>query len=214
LFSGIYQNSFYVNNCSRHLFHSSKNMTKKEISILDLDKSLKRMIGELCWKVYCNNFINLSLRFGKPKIVNVREPRKSASKTEIVRRFANRRIVSIEGDWKIWIYLSRWRIVRSSKCLATSSSSNLKKDLAFDDLNGQRLLGIYVNPNNGATRFTFDLDTVLEVRRFDSRSKDELWLIYGRDGIERSVRGNGVFKREPLSGNKKLNIKKSKMSSG
>jgi len=67
---------------------------------------------------------------------------------------------------------------------------------ALLDLQGQRLLDIRVNPESGATRFNFDLDTILEVRRKRQLSTDELWLLYGLDGYERSMRGDGTFKRE------------------
>ena len=75
--------------------------------------------------------------------------------------------------------------------------------MALCDLKGQRLTEIQVHPQTGATRFAFDLDTVLEVRRMNRRSKDELWIIYGRDGYERSVRAGGRFCREKLNGEDK-----------
>ena len=68
--------------------------------------------------------------------------------------------------------------------------------MALRDLKGQRLTEIQLVPQTGATRFEFDLDTALEVRRMDPRSKEELWRIYGRDGYVRSIRGDGAFGRE------------------
>lgn len=67
---------------------------------------------------------------------------------------------------------------------------------ALLDLQGQRFVRAVVDPRSGATQFEFDLDTILEVRRKDRRSTDELWLLYGLDGYERSVRGDGTFKRK------------------
>ena len=168
----------------------------KHVSILDLDKSVKPLLSKVCWEVDWSNLDNLSLKFGKPRIKILREPYKTKSRNKGVRRQASRRLVSVIGYWKLWIYLAHWRIVRFGKTLTTGSSSYQKKFMAMQELGGQQLVGICVARQHGATRFEFDLDTVLEVRRYNCRSTDELWLLYGDDGYERSVHGDGTFWRE------------------
>lgn len=174
-------------------------MIKKDISILDLDRSVKRFFGEFCWEVTWTNLTNLSLEFGRPSTQVIREPRRSVSNKKESRRIAGRRLVSVSGYWHLWVYFSHWRIIRSGVCLATGASSYRKKHLAMGDLKGQRLIDIRIIPATGATRFQFDLDTVLEVRRFSSRSEDELWLLYERDKYVRTLHGDGTFHREKLN---------------
>jgi len=70
--------------------------------------------------------------------------------------------------------------------------------MALRDLKGQRLIDIRILPETGATRFGFDLDTVLEVRRMCRGSKDELWRLYERDKLVRFLRGDGTYEREKL----------------
>jgi len=73
---------------------------------------------------------------------------------------------------------------------------------ALQYLEGQRLIAAIVNLETGASRFEFDLDTVLDVRRRRRCSREELWIIYGLDGYMRNVRGDGTFGRESLMCNR------------
>ena len=176
--------------------------------ILDLDRSLKGLIGSICWGVTYNRLTNLSLQFGKPRIRVIHEPVPNISvplprsniPIEEIQRRANRRQIAVEGRWALWIYYGNWRIVRSGLCLATTSSSMRKITPALLDLQGQRLVRADVSLKTGASRFTFDLDTVLEVKRRDCCTTKELWLLYGVDGYERSLWSDGTFERERLNG--------------
>jgi hypothetical protein len=171
-----------------------KTMTRASISILDLDESVKPLLGELCWGIDWCNLTNLSLRFGKPRVEIIREPRTTKSRKVTAREYAARRVISISGRWWLWIYSTRWRIIRAGVCVATGSSSYKKRQIAMEDLKGQRLIDIRIAPATGATRFTFDLGSVLEVNRLNSRYKKELWLLYERDKCMRSLCGDGTFR--------------------
>jgi len=169
----------------------------RDISIRD---ALKKPIGQLCWGVEWTRQLNLSMSFGSPILEVVREPYKTESKHPLLRQQANCRQVTVRGRWWFWVYLAYWRIERSGKCLATYSSSLRAKSKAFLNLKGQKLVGIRVDPDCGTTRFDFDLDTVLEIRRMESDSKDDLWLLYEPDGYVLSVRGDGTLEHGPGSG--------------
>jgi len=181
-------------------------MSRTEVSIIELDPSVKPLLGSMCWKVWFG-LTNLSMELGEPILRVLNEPvpnirvRRKEKHIPIaeVRRCANRRRIAVTGHWSLWIYDSYWRIVRSGVCLATGNSSMRKMGPALLDLQGQRITGMNVNPENGATRLEFDLDTVVEVRRKQRCSKAELWLLNGLDGHERSVRGDGSFNREKRS---------------
>ena len=58
-------------------------------------------------------------------------------------------------------------------------------------LNGQILIRAQVNPQTGATRFEFDLGGLLEVRRFERDSEDDLWILYKPNGYVLAVKGGG-----------------------
>jgi len=181
-------------------------MVIQQTPILELDCSLRDLPGTLCWGVHFTRLTNLSMQFGEPSlrvvhepVANIRVPRKARNvPAEEVQRRANRRQVFVGGRWSLWVYHANWRIIRSGASLASKSSAMRKMGPALLDLQGQRLVGVTVNPRSGATQFEFDLDTVLEVRRQAHSSTDELWLLYGSDGYLRSLRGDGSFKREKL----------------
>jgi hypothetical protein len=179
-------------------------MATDHISLTEIDRSVKGLFGNLCWNVHWMRATNLSMEFGQPRIWVIHQPKRDIRiakhsrgvSIKAIRRRLNRRQVAVKGQWSLWIYLAHWRILRSGMILASSSSSLQKISPALLDLQGQRLVRAAVSRDNGATRFEFDLDTVLEVRRRNRFTPDELWLLYGRDGYVRSMRGNGTFLRE------------------
>lgn len=204
--AGRIVNPFHAQRClnaAMEPYVMSRAMVRQDIPIFNLDPSLRPLLGCISWHVNYG-LTNLSMEFGKPSVRVIHEPvpniritrkPRNVSLMEIRRR-ANRRQVSVCGQWGLWVYFANWRIVRSGVCLASKCSSMRTITPALLDLQGQRLVGISVNSQTGATRFEFDLDTALEVRRKHRCSTDELWLLYGLDGYQRTVRGDGTFRRE------------------
>jgi hypothetical protein len=184
-------------------------MAATHTSLFDMDRSLRPLRGSITWRV-SYGIDNLSMEFGMPSLRVVHEPvlnptTVSGAKeisAKVIRRNLNRRRVSVTGRWSLWIYFAHWCITRSGSRLASQSSSSRKMRPALRDLQGQRLLRVDVCSGTGETRFEFDLDTVLDVRRIKCKSKDELWLLYGVDGYERAVRGDGTFSRKKCRGRK------------
>lgn len=183
-------------------YMKSAAVAPSEVSVLELDPSLKPLLGSMCWNV-TYNLVNLSMELGEPILQVIHEPVSNVRSSQAgeplpthLMHCLPRRRVAVRGHWTLWIYHAHWRIVRSGVGLASGSSSMQAITPALLDLQGQRLIRARVNPGSGATRFEFDLDTVVEVRRKRRRSCDELWLLYGLDGYERSVRGNGAFSRD------------------
>ncbi len=170
------------------------------VSILDFDRSVKPLLGEWCWEVEWCNLTNLSLRFGEPRLEIIREPTTSTARGKWLQRMAARRVVSISGRWKIWVYVAKWRIIHLGECLGNESSSYSKKLKAFAYLQGQRLTDIRISSRTRATCFEFDLNTVLEVRRMRRRQNEdeEVWVLYERGGYMRFVLADGTFSRKML----------------
>ena len=60
-------------------------------------------------------------------------------------------------------------------------------------LNGQKLVNIRVNHNDGSTEFAFDLGAVLHVRPFQKGDDADVWTLYKPNGYVVGVSGDGKF---------------------
>jgi hypothetical protein len=155
-----------------------------------IDKSFQPLYGKPCWGLHYLRLLNLSMNFGKPSL-HVREPYGTKSKDEVIQRSAARRLVTVRGQWWLWIYCSYWRLTSDGVLLATGASSLKRIQRATALLEGQKLVSIHVQPKTAATRFTFDLGCVLDCRRFRDND-DDLWTLYEPRGYMLSVCGNGT----------------------
>jgi hypothetical protein len=158
-------------------------------------RSLQPLYGQPCWGLCYHQNLNLTMNFGKPSL-RVREPYITDSQSEIVRRMAARRRVTVRGEWWLWIYLCYWRLTSDNLEMGTGSSSLRRIKRATSQLAGQALVSVDVEPETGATRFVFDLGCVLHCRRFERDADDELWTLYKPSGYVLSVHGNGTFSHQ------------------
>jgi hypothetical protein len=139
------------------------------------------------------------MNFGKPSL-QIREPYDSHSEDEVVRQLAAQRLVTVRGEWWLWIYCCNWRLTSDSLSLAMRSSSFRQIQRALAQLEGQKLVTVEVEPATGATSFTFDLGCALHCRRFKRDSEEELWTLYKPSGYAWSVYGNGTFSHQRSAG--------------
>ena len=160
-----------------------------------IEKSVQPIYGQPCWGLHYDRQLNLSMNFGKPSL-RVREPYKTNAKTEVVRRLAARRQVTVRGEWWLWIYCCYWRLTSDGVELATGSSSFRRIERATAQLDGQKMVSVEVEPTTGATRFAYDLGCVLHCRRFNRDSDSELWMLYKPSGYVLSVHGNGTVSHQ------------------
>jgi hypothetical protein len=160
-----------------------------------IGRSVQPLYGQPCWGLHYERSLNLSMNFGTPSL-RVREPFNTDSKSEAVRRTAARRLVTVRGEWWLWIYCCYWRLTSDGPELATGSSSFRRIERATAQLEGQELVSVEVEPETGATRFIFDLGCVLHCRRFERDTDAELWMLYKPSGYVLSVHGNGTFSRQ------------------
>ena len=174
---------------------------KNTVGRLDrrLKRSLRGVVGSICWGIESSRLTNLSMNFGEPRLRILREPCKSKSRVEECSSDERRRLITVRGQWWVWVYVAYWRILRAGRTRASTSSSNRHTAEALRSLDGQRLIDVEVGATTMSTTFVFDLDTILEVRR-RAPNDDEIWLLYEPDGYVLSVRGDGTFDREPASG--------------
>lgn len=64
---------------------------------------------------------------------------------------------------------------------------------AIHTLEGERLVACKVDARTGKSVLTFDAGSVLTIARFSKTDEDDLWTLYGPNGISGSVNGQGQF---------------------
>lgn len=157
-----------------------------------ISKSFAPLQTKPCWDVHFSGLLNLSMQFGKPSL-DIREPSKPTGVSDAVKRAASRRVVSVRGEWSLWLRLCYWKLTLKGEPTLRLSSSDRKINCGISRLAGQKLQSLSVHPETGATRFQFDLGGVLECRRFEKASNDELWILYEPNRYTLSVYGDGPF---------------------
>ena len=152
-----------------------------------ITSTLEQLYGKPCWGLLYDCNTNLHLNFGEP-VLEIREPRKGKNST--------RRWVTIKGQWRLWVYLSYWKISFAGVTAARSTFSYRQIQIALAELSGQELTRAEINPENGATKWVFDLGGVLETRRLGRTSKGDLWRVYKPDGYILAIRGDGRYSHQ------------------
>ena len=170
------------------------------VSIFELDPSLKPLVNDFCFEASWSKLLNVSFSMGNPRLEILREPIKfegDKRKKSLIRRCSTRLVV-VKGEWNIIIWSLNWRVFRDGACIARSGASctTYKKCIAVYGLKGQRLVQIQISKENGTTRFEFDLDSVLEVRRSKYRTIQNLWTLSDASGDIWVMSSDGTLQRE------------------
>lgn len=160
-----------------------------------IEKLIRPLYGYPCWGLSYSRQTNLSMNFGDPSL-RIREPLLTDSQSPIAQKLASRRLVTVRGEWKLWIYCCYWKLTSTSGTRTTGASSIRKIEQATSELSGQKLASISIDDGTGFTRFEFDLGCELECRRFDRENEDELWSLYRPNGYVLSVHGNGTYRHQ------------------
>lgn len=144
----------------------------------------------------------LTFEFGPPHLV-VREPiAASPGVSDKVRRSLARRRVYPHGAWHLWIYCCDWLIFSGAERVACSEAPDEAIEAAVRGLDGQRLIGVEVDPAGGTSRFCFDLGDVLLTRPYGGwdGTPDEQWLLYTPAGDVLTYLQDGGYLWGPRSG--------------
>jgi hypothetical protein len=92
----------------------------------------------------------------------------------------------------MWTDCCHWRALQGDEQLAWSGDSRERIAHAAATLNGQKLLGIVVDPNEGRSTFTFDLGGSLETWPYGDDPSHNQWTILSRaEGF--SYRADGCY---------------------
>ena len=128
-------------------------------------KALRPLLGKPCWNVRPGWGSYLTLEFGRPRL-KMRDPIQSKSRSARVRKLSARRSVIIKGQWHLWIYDCHWTVSAKGRRVGDSRAPRSYRRAA-EELDGQKLAGIAIDPRSARTVFEFDLGAMLETRPCD-----------------------------------------------
>jgi hypothetical protein len=143
-----------------------------------------------CWNVKRGYGSFLTLEFGNPSL-KIREPIETASSLTRVRELAAKRLVSVSGQWHLWVYCCAWQIFNDDVEIACWESDDEKIDKACWKLDGQALVEASLTSNTGEAEFRFDLGGILTTAPYDDELNEQ-WLIYCPDGNVFTYRSDGA----------------------
>jgi hypothetical protein len=157
-----------------------------------VDQLLHPLVGELCWQARWDNQLGLDLNFGRPSL-RIRKPYHTRSKARVVRAAAARRLVTVRGEYWLWILMGRWRITLPDHRRATAVASIWTKDIVCNHFQGEVVTSFEVAPETGRTQLRFDLGSTLDIWRPRECPEEELWSLYTPGGWVLTVRGDGTY---------------------
>ena len=165
-------------------------------SIADLFQPL---VGLPSWNVTKGHGSFLTIEFGTPRL-KIREPRDVPNAMPRVRQLFARRLVTLHGQWHLWIYCCGWRIRMPGKVLAHNESTDEEIAEACRELNGQALTEVRHTTVVGQTYFGFDLGGVLETGPYNDELVEQ-WMLFLPDGNVYTYRSDGAVCFRPGNNN-------------
>jgi len=156
------------------------------------------ILGRPAWQVKKGHGSFLTFEFGSPSLT-VREPR--AFNPEISERLnesRGRRLVTIRGEWHLWIYCCHWEILKMEKFLSHNESPDAVIEKAASFLDGQTLESVSVLPDC-STVFRFDLGGILRTRPWDEEEVSEQWMLYEPSGMVFEINSDSTYSHFPGS---------------
>ena len=135
----------------------------------------EKLYGLPCWNVQPGYGTFLTLEFGDPYL-QIREPMVSKKTvTEKVKKHLEKRLVTVRGEWHLWLYYCEWFIFDKGKMVGECTDEE-KANRGAKYLNGQILTNVSINKDECKTIFEFDLGGKIEA--VPDELMDELWLLY------------------------------------
>lgn len=158
------------------------------------------------WLVKKGHGSFLTFEFGQPELT-IREPQlRPVASSEKVRQLASRRLVTVSGDWHLWIYCCNWSIIQNGVELSHNESSDDVIDRATNRLDGQKLKAVERGAVAGSWLFSFDLGGELQTRPYEGDQLvqhfgDQLveqWMLFERkSGKVLTARSDGLCSYDP-----------------
>lgn len=147
-----------------------------------------------CWNVKPGYGSFLTMEFGRPSL-SIREPMAApTARTARVRKLLSRRTITVHGEWHLWIYCCAWEVTDGGKPAGDWTTPRRRKKAALE-LDGQKLVDVFVNRRRGRSEFRFEFGSRLTTRPYDRDS--EQWMFAEPNGDWLSFRADGLYRHGP-----------------
>lgn len=156
-----------------------------------IDTQFAPLFERECWGVHWDADTGLRMDFGPPYL-EIWQPKLGPPGPGLAGDSPMYRHVFAKGEWRLWIG-GHWKLTLADGRVARGTSEYRDLLMALARLDGQRLCLVDVNPETGATRFSFDLGAILEVRRVSRGDGYEIWALHRPDGMEFRISGMGCY---------------------
>jgi hypothetical protein len=158
---------------------------------MEIEEIFRSLYGKPCWNVRPGHGSFLTLEFGQPHLV-VREPSTAVpGATKKVREAVARRLVTVRGDWHLWIYCCDWKVFKGGTLIG-DSSTDARIARAGNFLDGQGLTRFTISRRDVSYVFEFDLGGKLRTRPYNRHS--EQWMLFEPSGMVLTVRADARYK--------------------
>ena len=165
-----------------------------------IEATFSPLYGLPCWNVKPGHGSFLTLDFGEPRL-EFREPREAEhSRSLKIKNLYARRLVTLHGDWHLWVYCCYWNFFLNGRFVGDSNSEKgIQKTVV--ELNGQKLVRATANQLPGHSVFEFDLGGRLTTRPYDKSYEGPSiqWMLFEPSGDVLSLRGDGLYSHQPGS---------------
>ena len=157
---------------------------------MTIDDVFCNVYGKPAWGMKRTHGSSLIMEFGDPHL-QIREPIRAVQTTSerIVKRF-NRRKVSPCGEWSLLIEDCNWSIILDGKVVSENESPHNVIEDGLENVDGQLLISVQIEPELGCSSFLFDLHG--ELKTWPSDRMGDQWTLYGKDGSVFVYRGDGM----------------------
>lgn len=149
------------------------------------------LIGMPSWEVKRGHGSFVTLEFGEP-ILEIGEPSDTLVFLDGAPPRLPTRSAYVHGQWHLWIYCCDWQLTAKQIELAHSESDDIRMARALRILNGQALVSVDVDHNDGSTVFKFDLGCKMATRPYDDEPHEQ-WMMKDPSGCWLSVRSDGRY---------------------
>jgi hypothetical protein len=170
-----------------------------------LEEIFSPVIGKCAWQIRRGYGSFITMEFGNPHL-EVRHPRLVDGLPRVQKLF-QRRIVTVVGDWHLWLQHCNWAIRTSSSSISSEETDNpLVVDECLEELNGQILLSVEPSAITMAScTMRFDLGGSVEIYPMLDEPDEDQWSLHQKDAnVIFSCRNNGMIVVEPYYDQRKV----------
>jgi hypothetical protein len=160
-------------------------------AIPSFEELFRPLIGIPCWNVKKGYGSILTFEFGQPSL-RIRQPRDVPTELPRVRKQFARRLVTVRGEWHLWIYCCGWRIWTDGDVLAYNESTDEQIAAACLQIDGQAIQSVKRVPETNHILFTFDLGGTLETGPYSDEVLEQ-WMLFLPDGNVYTFRSDGAI---------------------